>query len=52
MKECAIFATFISTLIMLVLDIFGIVEISFFNPIYLVAVAVIWAISFVFCLKK
>lgn len=52
MKACAIFATFLSTMIVLILDIFGIVEVSLFNPKYLISVATIWTISFVFCTKK
>ena len=52
MRACAIFATFISMMIILILDIFGVVEISLFSPVYLISVAIVWAISFAFCIKK
>jgi hypothetical protein len=53
MVDCAIFATFVTGMVISILHITNILHLSWANLYYNIAVIVIvWALSMVFCHKK
>ena len=53
MKSCALFATFVTWITVSILHITDLLTISWANIYYnLLEVLVLWALSFLFCLRK